>query len=263
VELPLGARDAAQVEAAVGVIRRVLGDGALGGYLYGSAVSSGLRHRSDLDIFVVSGRRTTAAERAYLVDALMRLSGPRAAAGPARSLEVTIADRSDVVPWHYPPRLDFQYGDWFRADYERGGIDPWASPNPDLAVLLTTVLDASRVLFGPAPDRLLEPVPADDLRTAMLDGIPALLADLDDDSANVMLTLARIWMTLETGHIEAKDTAADWALARLPPEHRVVLTRARSVYVGDAADTWQDLRGRLARDAAVVVREIDRVSGGR
>ena len=34
---------------------------------------------------------------------------------------------------------------------------------------------------------------------AMLGGIDPLLADLDDDTRNVVLTLARIWSTLGTG----------------------------------------------------------------
>ena len=253
-------RDAAQLEAALALSRRVLGDDILGAYLHGSAVSSGLRPRSDLDLFVVSGRPTTGRERRELIGGLMQLSGSRAVAGPARSLEVTIAVRSDVVPWRYPPGLDFQYGDWFRPDYERGDTAPWASPNPDLAVLVTTVLGASRVLLGTSPRAILGPVPAADLRQAMLDGIPRLLADLDDDTANVMLTLARIWITLATGRIEAKDVAAEWALARLPLERRDVLARARAVYVGESTDTWDDLRASRLPDAEAVVERIGRVS---
>jgi predicted nucleotidyltransferase len=259
----LNVRDAAQLEAAPALIRRVLGDDVLGAYLYGSAVSSGLRPRSDLDLFVVSARPTTERERHELIGGLMQLSGSRAVDGPARSLEVTIAVRSDVVPWRYPPRLDFQYGDWFRPDYERGDTEPWASPNPDLAVLVTTVLGASHVLLGNSPGAILEPVPAADLRHAMLDGIPGLLADLDDDTANVMLTLARIWITLSTGRIEAKDVAAEWALARLPLERRDVLARARAVYIGESPDTWDDLRARQLTDAEAVVEGIERVSGRR
>jgi hypothetical protein len=56
-----------------------------------------------------------------------------------------------------------------------------------------------------------------------------------------VLTLARIWMTVETGEIRAKETAADWALERLPPERRAVLERARAIYVGDELERWEDL----------------------
>ena len=80
----------------------------------------------------------------------------------------------------------------------------------------------------------------------MLEGIDPLLADLDDDTRNVVLTLARIWTTLGTGEFRSKDAAADWALERLPEEHRAVLARARAIYLGDEPERWDDLRPRRA-----------------
>jgi streptomycin 3"-adenylyltransferase len=64
--------------------------------------------------------------------------------------------------------------------------------------------------------------------------------ELDRDTRNVLLTLARIWTTLATGTIRSKDAAADWALPRLPAEHRPVLTHARAVYLGDREERWDD-----------------------
>jgi len=211
-------------------------------------------------VLVISARRSSGDERAALIQGLLLLSGRRAAAGPARSLEVTIVARPDVVPWRYPPRMDFQYGDWLRGELERGELAPWEASNPDLAMLLTTVAQHHRVLFGPPPSRLLEPVPTADVRRAMVEGVPSLVGDLDGDEANVLLTLARIWVTLETGEIVAKDAAADWALARLPPGNRQALERARAVYLGEAPDTWDDLRSRVVGDAEVVVAAIRRLS---
>jgi streptomycin 3"-adenylyltransferase len=259
----LDAPSEAQLERVVGLVRDALGDDALGAYLYGSAVAGGLRPRSDLDVLVVSRHVTTLAVKQALIEGFMPISGRRATAGPARSLEVTIVVQSDVRPWHYPPSLDFQYGDWFRGDYEAGNVTPWRSPNPDVAVLLTTVLLASRPLFGPPASILLDPVPRSDLDRAMVDGIPDLLADLDGDEANVILTLARIWATLELREILPKDAAAAWALRRLSAEHRAVLARAREVYLGEAEDEWNDLRPLVRAYAEVVVAEVERVSGSR
>jgi predicted nucleotidyltransferase len=251
-----------QVEAAVALVRGVLGDDRLGAYLYGSAVTGGLHHRSDLDVLVVSRRPTTDDEKGRLIAGLMRLSGSRAAAGPARSLEVTIVAQADVRPWRYPPPLDFQYGDWFRPDYDRGDIAPWASPNPDLAVLLTTALGANERLAGADLADLVDPVPRLDLDRAMLDGIPGLLAELADDTANVLLTLARVWNTLATGAISPKDVAADWAMERLPAERRTSLARARGVYTGDGPDTWDDLGTVLDADARRLVAEARATAAG-
>ena len=97
----------------------------------------------------------------------------------------------------------------------------------------------------------------------MVDGIPSLLADLDGDEANVLLTLARIWVTLETSEIVSKDAAADWALVRLPEADRASLEQARAVYLGTTPDSWGDLASRVAADAEVLVEAIMRLGPGR
>ena len=256
----LSGKDQAQLEAAVASIVDLLGDDVLGVYLYGSAVAGGLHPRSDIDLLVVTRRPTTRPEARTLIEGLMAISGSRAEAGASRSLEVTVVVQSDVRPWRYPPRLDIQYGDWFRADYELGNFAPWESPNPDLAVLLTTALPASEALVGPDLASLVDPVPRADLDRAMLDGIPGLLADLEGDEANVLLTLVRIWNTLETGAIHPKDVAADWALARLTDAYREPIARARAIYLGDLPDQWDDLRPSLIRTVEAIITEIRRVS---
>ena len=86
---------------------------------------------------------------------------------------------------------------------------------------------------------VIDPVPRGDLDRAMRDVVPDLMADLDDDTRNVLLTLARVWFTLETGTIGAKDVAADWASRRLPGRGDA-LRRARAAYLGHAADSWDD-----------------------
>ena len=121
------------------------------------------------------------------------------------------------------------------------------------------VLQANHPLFGPPPAEVLDPVPPADLRRAMFDSIPALLGFLDGDEGNVVLTFARIWTTLATGIIRSKDAAADWALPRLPPEHRAVLEHARAIYLGDAAEEWGDLLPRVRPHVDHVLAEIDRL----
>ena len=249
--------DRRQLDRLVALVRDVLGDTLVGAYLFGSAALGGLRPESDLDVLAVVSRPTADGERRRLVQRLLGISGRPTAQGRWRRLELTLVVESDVRPWRYPPRLDFQYGDWLRRDFEAGDLEPWPSrTNPDLAVLLTMVLRADAPLAGPPPGAVLDPVPRSDLARAMTDGLEPLLADLDDDTRNVVLTLARIWCTLATGEIRAKDAAADWALERLPDEHRPVLARARAAYLGAEDDRWDDLRSRLRPHAEHVVDEI-------
>lgn len=248
-----------QVERVVALVREVLADGVIGIYLHGSAVSGGLRPTSDLDLLVVTSRATTPAERRDLIKRLLPMSGRGDPTGHSRSIELTIVVEADVRPWRYPPRMDFQYGDWWRAEFERG-LEPWESPNPDLALQLEMALQADHPLFGPRPAEVLDPIPPADVRRAMVDGIPGLLADLDGDERNVVLTFVRIWTTLTTGIIRSKDAAADWAMPLLPPEHRPVLAHARAIYLGDAAEEWGNLLPRVRPFVEHVIGEIERVA---
>ncbi|MDT0346872.1 aminoglycoside adenylyltransferase family protein [Streptomyces litchfieldiae] len=243
-----------QVERVVLLVRDVLGPDVLGVYLHGSAVLGGTRPTSDVDVFAVVRRSTTEAERRALVEGLLDVSG-----APARPVELTVVVQSEVRPWRYPPRCEFQYGEWLRADYERGET-PAPGPMPDLAPLITVVLLGNAPLFGPPPGEVLDPVPPGDLRRAIVAGVPDLLAELAEDTRNVVLTLARIWTTLVTGDIRSKDAAADWALARLPAEHRPVLARARACYLGEERERWDDLGSRVRSYAAHVAGEIERLA---
>jgi predicted nucleotidyltransferase len=256
----LGGEDARQLERVVELVHEVLGQDLVGAYLFGSAVLGGVRPESDLDVLAVSARPTTREEKGRLVERLLSISGRRTPEGRWRRLELTVVVASDVRPWRFPPRFDLQYGDWLRGDFERGELEPWpTTENPDLAVLLTMALQADRPLLGPPPADVLDPVPRDDLVQAMLEGVDPLLEELDTDTRNVVLTLARIWSSIETGAIRSKDAAADWALPRLPETHRPVLARARAIYVGNEEERWDDLLPRVRSHAEHVAGEIRRV----
>ncbi len=119
-----------------------------------------------------------------------------------------------------------------RSYYERGAV-PGPASDPDLALLLTMSLSAGRTLTGPPPDEVFDLPPFDDVVAAMLAGVPALLADSEEDGVNVVLTVARMWCTLATRDVVAKDAAADWVLPRLGTDQREVVAHARAVYRGE------------------------------
>jgi predicted nucleotidyltransferase len=253
-----------QLDGVVALIRDALGPDALGAYPYGSAVLGGLRPRSDLDVLIVSRRATTREEKARLVEGLLAVSGRSNGPPATRPVDLTILIASDVRPWRYPPTFDFQYGEWLRGDFESGNLEPWpTTTNPDVATLVTMVLLVHRPLLGPPPSELLDAVPEHDLVSAMLGEIDGLLADLDGDTSNVLLTLARIWLTVATAAVGAKDAAAEWALTRVPAEHRAALAHARAVYVGEEDERWHELQPRIRPLAETMVREIRRAAATR
>ncbi|MFI6940743.1 aminoglycoside adenylyltransferase family protein [Streptomyces sp. NPDC050418] len=226
---------------AVELVADVLGPELIGSFLHGSAVYGGLRPASDVDLLVVSRRSLNTTRRRALLDGLLRLSGLEP---PSRPLELVVVVQADVRPWRHPPVCDFLYGEWLRASYEQGFV-PRPEPMPDLAVLLTQALHHGKALCGPPLTSLIDPVPHADVVAATVAGVQELRADLDDDTRNVLLTLARTWVTVATGDLLPKTDAAAWALERLPPGHRPPLAHARALHLTTsyADERWsEDLR---------------------
>ncbi|KAA6213054.1 DUF4111 domain-containing protein [Streptomyces albofaciens JCM 4342] len=243
------------------LVREVLGPDLLGACLHGSAVLGGLAPASDLDVLAVARRSLDVWQRRALLAGLLEISGLTATARP---VELTVVVQSEVRPWRFPPTGDFLYGEWLR-DTLRASGPPTPGPMPDLALILTMALTGDHPLTGPPPARLLDPVPHADLIRASVGGIPELLAELADDTRNVLLTLARVWTTLATGDLKPKHTAADWALARLPDQHRPALRHARHLYVTSLYEDefWPgDVKDQARSCADAMLARIDELRRG-
>jgi predicted nucleotidyltransferase len=238
------------------LVKDTLGPDLLGVYLYGSAIVGGLQKYSDIDLFVVSNRPTTREEKAQLVARMLTISSADQNKSQ-RPIEMTIVVKSEINPWHYPPTFDFQYGDWLRKEFENGNSEPWPTKvMPDLALLLTQVLLASKTLLGQAPDQLLDTVPYHDFMIATVKELDSLMADLAGDTRNVLLTFARIWSTVETDTIRSKPDAAAWVMNGLPAEYQPVMQRARAICMGEEPEHWDDIKALVQPCADFVVGRI-------
>lgn len=239
------------------LLKSILGDDFLGMYLYGSAIIGGLQKYSDIDLFIVSERPTTPEEKAKLATSLLSISGIYMKS-LKKPIEMTVVVKSEINPWHYPPTFDFQYGDWLRKDFEAGNIEPWPTKEmPDLAILITQILLASKTLYGSTPKLLLCNVPYQDFRSATIHGLHGLMENLDSDTRNVLLTFARIWSTLETDTIFSKPDAATWVTNRLPEELRLVMTRAKAICMGEENESWEDIRNLIRPCAEFILDHIN------
>ena len=249
----------AQLNQCVKLLNDVLVNSLLGVYLYGSSVLGGLQKYSDIDLLVVTERATTDIEKRELINSLLQISGiyMKSSKSP---IELTIVVKSEVNPWHYPPNFDFQYGEWLRETFESEHIESWSTKSmPDLALLITQVLLASETLYGPKPDQLLCPVPYRDFILATTDALKHLMADIETDTRNVLLTYARIWSTLETDTIRAKSAAALFVLDRLPPEYQPALERARAICVGETSEYWGDIQQSIRPCAEFMANHINKL----
>lgn len=224
---------AEQVALACAVIQQRLAGTLLGIHLYGSAVDGGLKPASDIDLLVTVAERPAAATLRTLQRALLDISAPPGQHPTLRALEVTVITRGDVVPWRHPARRELQFGEWLRQDVLAAALEP-PTTDPDLAILLTKARRHGVALSGPDITALLDPVPRRDFIQALADTLAQWNTpdDWHGDETNVVLALARIWYSAQTGDIAAKDVAVDWLLPRIPASHHPVVAKARRIYLG-------------------------------
>ncbi|WP_087107114.1 aminoglycoside adenylyltransferase family protein [Halomonas citrativorans] len=242
------------------VVEDVLGDSIIGIYLFGSAVVGGLRHESDVDILVAVSRPPGLWQRKSLVARLMDVSGAIGNSQTIRPLELTVVTISDVVPWQFPPRAEFVYGEWLRAQFEAGNV-PEPARDPDLAIVLKKVRDNSLSLYGRSAAEVFEPVPMADIQKAIRDSLPSLLNHIEGDERNVILTLSRMWLTAATGNIAPKDVATMWAEQQAPAAHAALLKYAREGYLGRGNDWWEDKYEAMKALVAYMKNNIERTLG--
>lgn len=246
-----------QIDACLHLLNRIMKDDLMGVYLFGSALLGGLQKYSDLDLFVVIKRPTTQEEKRILVTHLLQISGIYMKSDTI-PIEMTLVVQADINPWQYPPHFDFQYGEWLREAFESGNIEPWQTKTmPDLALMITQILLSSKILFGTGASKLLTKIPYSDVIRAMADGLSGLMDNLETDTRNVLLTLARIWTTLETNSICSKPAAADWVIPRLPKPYQTVLQRAKAICMGTENEHWEDLNGLIHSCACFVLSKIN------
>jgi len=239
-----------QLSSACALLEHHLGGMLLAIHLFGSALDGGLRPHSDIDLLVTLSAPLPAPLRRALMRDLLSVSAWPGSDPSQRALEITLLVREHLVPWCYPPRRELQFGEWLREELQAGVIPP-ATPDPDIAILLSKARQHSLCLAGPPVSELFEPVPRKDFARALADTVAQWneASDWQGDERNVVLALARIWYSATTGAIAPKDVAASWALERLPPQHRPVLASARDAYLGSAND---DLAERAEQVAAFV-----------
>ena len=234
-----------QADRLVHGLRDLFGDDLVGVYLHGSEVLGGGGPHSDLDVIAVSARRATPGERVRLLELC------RAVSRQPRPLEFDVVIASELRPWSHPAPYDFHFSELQKEGAGHG-------TNRDLASVVTMVLAGNTALHGPPPAQVFDAVPRADYHDAILKDTETVEEYLPWDTRNVILTLARVWAGVASEPVHSKESAAAWALERLPAEQRPVLERAIAIYRGEEDDRWDDLLPEVDAYAAYVLSEIEK-----
>lgn len=127
---------------------------------------------------------------------------------------------------------------------------------PEIPTEARVVLAVVRCVFADRLRDFLAEIPMEQVRRAMREGLPTLLANLQGDERNVLLTLARMWRTAATGEFVTKDVAADWAVPHLPDQPAQTLLHARDAYLGEIKDDWTNRQEEVGKAAAYLHQQI-------
>jgi hypothetical protein len=234
-QLPPEAREV--LESLLQGIRQALGDNLVGVYLRGSLVTGDFEPAaSDIDFFAVTERPVSPSE----FDALAALHA-RLSALPTKwghELEGTYVDRASAG--HYRPGER-------HPTIGRGETLQWTEHGQNWLLERWTVREHGIPLLGPDPQTLIDPVSPDEIRAAVrarLKDWAAFANDLDDPEwqshlghkAYVVETMCRAIYTLQTGELQGKPQAVEWALQNLPEPWRATVERSKSWHNDPAPD---------------------------
>ena len=146
-----------QISQTVSIVETLLGNQILGIYLYGSAVSDGLQPNSDIDILIITNDEMSDSLRIKLTEQIKNISGV-IGDRQKRPLEITVINQKDIVPWQFPPKCEYMYGEWLRTEIEAGKI-PQPCYDADIAILLWQARANSMVLRGKIAKELIPFIP--------------------------------------------------------------------------------------------------------
>lgn len=227
-----------QVTQVISIAESLFHNQILGIYLYGSATMGGLRPDSDIDILIIITQDMSSHIRDNLTKQLLTVSGSVGCV-EKRPLEVTVISHNNIVPWNFPPKCEYMYGEWLREEME-AGKSPQPCYDPDIAILLWQARKTSVTLRGIKSTKLLPSISFHEIKQAIQSSLSALISSFEGDERNVLLTLSRMWYTLETEEIASKDIAAEWVLPQLPETLSAPLKIAKEAYLGNLSDEWKN-----------------------
>lgn len=201
-------------------------------------------HQSDIDILVIINERIDESVRYSLALQFLKISSFPVSSDGVRPLDIVFVVKDDFSPWHHPVKKEFFFGEWLREDFEKGLL-PSTSFDSDLTLILAMVLNSNIKLFGDDAHSVIPSIPMRDIRKAIKESVLSVTEQIIGDERNVLLTLARMLATLETGEFFSKNQAIDKILDIIPPEHQEILLLARDSYLGQRSDDWSLLSDKV------------------
>lgn len=230
-----------QIASLIEGMRTTLDENLVGVYLHGSLAMGCFNPlRSDLDLLVISERRTRVEQKRELAELLLRVS---LAPSP---IEFSLLAYSQLHPWRHPAPFDLHFSETWR-DRTRAALTSgeWRTWNDsencdeDLAGHITVVRQRGICLHGAPIAAVFPVVPAADYLASVLADVLSSDCGLNsvlEAPVYVILNACRTYAYLSTGRVLSKDEGGVWALQVLPSQFHVTVRSALSAYRTDQDD---------------------------
>jgi predicted nucleotidyltransferase len=208
-------------------VQAVLGEQFIGMYLDGSLASGDFDAASDIDFVVVTREDITGElflRLQAMHDRIAALDSPWAIQLEGSYVSLPAIRRYD--PEHaLHPNIERGLGERLK----------WVDHNEPWNVHRSVLRERGITLLGPAPCSLVDPVSAQELRAAMLVLLNGWAQNILDNpqviarrgyQSYVVLSLCRVFYTLQTGQVASKPSAAAWAEENLAERWIPLIDRA-------------------------------------
>ena len=208
-------------------VSEILQDYFVGMYLFGSLANGDFDQHSDIDALFV----TKDEIKADIFSSLQAMHAQLACIDSPWSTQLEVS----YIPQKALRRFD--PADSFHPHLDRGGGENlhWMAHESNWIIQRHSLRERGIILAGPAPRSLIDPISASDLRQAVVNVLPLWAKPILEDplqihnrgyQSYVVLSLCRMFYTLQCGTIISKRGAADWAQDSLNKQWGPLIARA-------------------------------------
>lgn len=228
--------DKIQVDRILDILKDGLKDNLKAVFLFGSSVQGGLKNDSDLDFLVVVKSSLSKEDRSFLIGEIGRNSKRIGQRINLRYVELTIVLDDELRRGKFPIHQEFLYGEWLREEYEKGYLSK-REVNEDLTILVYQISKQTIQIYG-EESYVFPKVDFNDVKYAIKKTAKDIVSDYRGDERNVILTLCRMLVTLETREIVSKDVAGIRLRDDVEKNHRILIDLAVRDYQGLDQVEW-------------------------
>ena len=190
--------------------------------------------KSDIDLIIVVERPLSDPVKREFLDMTVEYN----ARGPAKRIEMSVVLREVCKPFVYPTPFELHFSaghlEWYEEDSDEY-IREMNGTDKDLAAHFTIIYHRGRRLYGAPINDVFGEVPSSDYMDSLWYDIEGAAEEITEYPMYLTLNLARVLAYKEEGLILSKKEGGEWALDRLPPEYRPLITDAMREY-SESAD---------------------------